>query len=82
MSRVDELAHEIAYETARSDIECHGIDLGNGWRDVGLVPHDPDDLVRKSMRYLDARGLLVRDFKTGFVRVLDAPASTALRETA
>jgi len=56
----DELARlerEIAEETAISDIECHCLTDDDGWWDTA---EEEGDLLKKSVRYLELRGLLER----------------------
>lgn len=61
------LAHELAYELARSDIECHCSSYDCRWYDTSSVRDlDPETVeavtgwVERSVRYLDLRGLLRR----------------------
>lgn len=57
------LAHDLAYESARSDIECYSkfrpCVSGMWWQ---LDDRDPDhaEIVARAVRYLDARKLLRR----------------------
>jgi hypothetical protein len=73
-NEVDQLAHELAYEAARSYIESFcGHAFGDaGWRDT-TVSDDPE-AVRRAVRYLELRNQLDRHVKRNtVVRVLDAP---------
>jgi hypothetical protein len=64
---VHALAHELAYELARSEIECHCSSYYCRWYDTSSVQDlDPETAeavtgwVERSVRYLDLRGLLRR----------------------
>lgn len=57
-------AIEIADSCARSDIECncHWIgDVPDQWYDTSIPHEDCRDAIALSVRYLEARGLIVRD---------------------
>jgi hypothetical protein len=60
------LAHEIADSCARSDVECHchaqhhsGRYYGQ-WYDLTTLEAEDVEIVGKSVRYLELRGLLKR----------------------
>lgn len=64
LTTLDLLAHRIAYDYARSDIECHAetVAPGAGIRpryNLSRIDEDYADEVNVARRYLDLRGLLV-----------------------
>lgn len=72
------LADLIAYEAARSDIECLAVMEKSSWRSgsgnwysvTGLRNDNGEqDYVNRAIAYLDSRGLIERD-SDGLVRVL------------
>lgn len=65
MLSLDALAHEIAYEAARSDIECNCTQIvtwrGHAYYDTSsATPEVRADWIDRAMTYLDGRGLLLR----------------------
>jgi hypothetical protein len=83
---LDHLAHQIAYTTARSDIESFtkSVDVSTGghrWYDLSTVIRDAyeRDCVANAIFYLDGRELLLRHSEKPFyVRVLDVPVDGAV----
>ena len=75
----DRLAHEIAYCTSRTDIECMCACAGGGpdkggwwWRVDRVAVKDDRQWVDRAVRYLAAVGLLERDPKNpNRVRIRD-----------
>lgn len=80
---VHALAHELAYDLARSDIECHCSSYDCRWYDTSSVRDlDPETAetvvgwVERAVRYLDLRGLLRRHpDNPAVVRILDEDES-------
>lgn len=69
MTELDTLAHELAYSTARADIECYCASqsadgtMAARWWDTEDIPNQPPETVadiQLAVRYLDLRGKLVR----------------------
>lgn len=87
VNRATELAHAIAYQAARSDIEiyCAGdpvTDSGPHWFDLDHVVYDGNDEqtvadVRRAADYLRLRGLLVSrsEAEPNIVRFLPEPGA-------
>lgn len=77
------LQAQLAYSTARSDIECHCQPVGDtehdGWHDPTTVLDNDREFIAPSIRYLDLRGLLERHENGTWVRVReeDAPVVDA-----
>lgn len=77
-AKLDALAHEIAYCTSRTDIECMCACAGGGpdkggwwWRIDRVAVKDDRQWVDRAVRYLEARELLERDpGNTNRVRIL------------
>lgn len=68
------LADAIAYNAARSDIECGCFFYGEpgAWvYDPSTCEPDAKDMVHRAIAYLESRGLIERD-EHGFIRVLRA----------
>ena len=68
---IDQLAHGLAYEAARSYIQslCGSL-LGHDWRDTTAT--DDPEAVQRAVRYLELRNLLERHPKKNtVVRTLD-----------
>lgn len=67
-------ALELADDDARALIECHtqhhrdGNGHGAHWYDTVLVPDEDRDAITLALRYLEGRGLLMRD--TGNARIV------------
>ena len=65
MLSLDALAHAIAYEAARSDIECTCTEIvtwrGHAYYDTASLGEGcSGDWLDRAMTYLDGRGLLLR----------------------
>lgn len=87
MTPLDTLAHAIAYEAARSDIECNCTQVESGppdWYDTASASAEfREDWIDRALTYLDGRGLLLRHpTNQGWVAIKDAPAEQAWRQTA
>lgn len=75
---IRKLEREIAYDAARSDIECHC--EGNGmfpeWYDITKIEELSEELVVKSIQYLKLRNLLNHHpANPDLVRIFDDPES-------
>lgn len=83
MTELETLERQLAYSTARSDIECHCY-MASKWRERWYDPNiaagadpcaqmDEEDreTVATALRYLDLRGLLERHSNGSRVRVRD-----------
>lgn len=95
-AELDALAHEIAYYSARSDIEvfCDGeYSLGaKPWFDTAQIVYDRDEpetlaTVSRAERYLEGRGLLARwpgsePERAHWVRILELPEPPTLNPAA
>jgi hypothetical protein len=57
IQELNELAHIIAYDTASGVIESAAYALGDGWLELG----EDEDSYLDELRYLELRGLLVRN---------------------
>ncbi len=69
------LREKIAYDAARSEIECHCLEPVRHWYDVESAPVDNKESTAESVRYLDLLGNLVRHpIKKHLVMVLDREA--------
>lgn len=55
------LERELATSAATSDIECHAIRDSEGWYQLDTVEPGDAEWVARAVRYLDWRGLIVRD---------------------
>lgn len=81
--RLEQLAHKIAYNTARSDIECHahGINIGRGRRpiyDLAEINDEYREELADAVEYLARRGLLIHPdpAKLSHVSIADDPLDT------
>lgn len=69
------LCEKIAYDAARSEIECHCLEPVRHWYDVESATVDDKESTAESVRYLDLIGSLVRHpTKSHLVMVLDREA--------
>ena len=87
LSPLDIIAHAIAYEAARSDIECNCRQVEWGpphWYDTNIDDAEiREEWLDRAMTYLEGRGLLLRHpTNQGWVAIKDAPAEQAWRQTA
>lgn len=68
---IDALAHEIALDAARSDVECGCLMVRGGrhdWYDTQQSAHGGvDEFLPRSLAYLEARGVLIRDRERPYV---------------
>lgn len=73
MTSLDKLAHELAWESAVSAIDCHSINVTERrrvWLDIG--PAKNARLLIRDLRYLKLRGSLVRHpSRRFFVRIVE-----------
>lgn len=78
LSPLDSLAHAIAYEAARADIECHCTQVESGppdWYDTAIEDAEiREEWLSRAITYLDGRGLLLRHPSNhAWVAIKDAP---------
>lgn len=79
LSPLDTLAHAIAYEAARADIECNCTQIvtwrGHAYYDTGSADAETrEDWIDRAITYLDGRGLLLRHPSNhAWVTIKDAP---------
>ncbi len=88
MSELRQLEQEIAYSSARSDIECYCTSENVGgvtplwWYDITSAESDEEqEWVTMAVRYLELRGLLLRHPENAtLVRPLSAPEGDKVQE--
>ena len=82
---LDALGHGIAYDAARTTIECNCLHVseedagGVDWFDVGMdsVDLEAEDHVRESVTYLEMRGLIQRhEANPDWVTLIDESEAT------
>lgn len=73
MTSLDKLAHELAWESAVSAIDCHSINVTDRrrvWLDIG--PAKNARLLARDLHYLKLRGSLVKHpFRRFLVRIVE-----------
>jgi len=65
------LQAQLAYDMARDSIVylCGSVDAEGGWYDPEFIRHTSSEIVARSIRYLDLRGLIERHPTQPWVRV-------------